>query len=122
MPQSPSSAPPVDKKASQPIQDSPESEDEPEVTTKKRRAGCESPLTNEQKEVVDGYIPAWESLLTKLKLHLGKDGKSQDDEEVTKWISTTLKAILKKPEFSSSAVVRTLGDWNKVSGERQHRI
>lgn len=87
MPQSPSSAPPVDKKASQPIQDSPESEDEPEVTTKKRRAGCESPLTNEQKEVVDGYIPAWESLLTKLKLHLGKDGKSQDDEEVTKWIS-----------------------------------
>lgn len=66
----------MDEKASQPIQDSPESEDEPEVMTKKRKAGRESPLTDEQKEVVDGYIPAWESLFTKLKLHLGKDGKS----------------------------------------------
>lgn len=115
MPQSPNSSPPADEKELQPIEDSPDSDDELEVKNKKRKAGRESPLTDEQKAVVDGYIPAWETLLTKFKLHLRKDGKGRDDEEVTGWISTTVKAIIKRPEFSSSAVARTSGDWNKVS-------
>lgn len=108
----PTLTPPEDKS----LQIASDSDDHPEVTTKKR-AGRESPLTDGQKEVVDSFIPAWEALLTRLKLHLGKEGKSRDEAEVTDWTSKSLKAILKTPEFSSSAVSRTPSDWQKVSGQ-----
>lgn len=94
---------------------SPQPDDQPEPSNKKKKAGRQSPLTDEQKEVVDAYIPAWEALLTKLKLHLGKEGRGRDEEEVTEWVAKTMKAILKTPQFSSNTVVRTENDLKKVS-------
>lgn len=114
MSQSPAvSTPPPAEKASQDIS---VPDLEPEVMTKKK-AGRESQLTDGQKAVVDSFIPAWEALLTRLKLHLGKEGKSRDEAEVTEWITKSLKAIMKTPEFSSSAVSRTPIDWQKVGGQ-----
>lgn len=107
-------SPPPDSKVIGHTDNSPQPDDQPEPSNRRKKAGRQSPLTDEQKEVVDAYIPAWEALLTKLKLHLGKEGRGRDEEEVTGWVSTTLEKILETPEFSSKTVLRTKSDWKKV--------
>lgn len=65
----------------------------------KKKTGHDSPFSDAQLLYIDSFFPAFEQLLRKHKLHLGKAGKEHDPAEVSDWINKIVDKILKSGEF-----------------------
>lgn len=88
----------------------------PDTKPSRKRAGRDSSLTTEQQKVVESFFPAWEQLLRKQKLHLGKgnNSKARDPDAVTTWINDTIIKIQKGKYFATDDDLRTKDEWAKV--------
>ncbi|KAE9388147.1 hypothetical protein BT96DRAFT_1004471 [Gymnopus androsaceus JB14] len=88
----------------------------PDTKPSRKRAGCESSLTDEQQAIVESFFPAWEQLLRQHKLHLGKgnNSKTRDPEAVTTWINKTLKEIQGTKGFLTGDDIRINDEWAKI--------
>lgn len=82
----------------------------------KRKNGKLSPFTPAQLGHINSFFPAFEMLLRKHKLHLGKSGKEHDPSMVSDWISKTVDQILKSPEFKGKLdmALKTPKQWKTV--------
>lgn len=82
----------------------------------KKKTGRDSPFTDAQLAHIDSFFPAFEQLLRKHKLHLGKAGKEHDPSEVSDWINKTVEQIQKSGEFKGKldATLKTPKQWKTV--------
>lgn len=81
-----------------------------------KKNGKVSPFTSEQLAYIDSYFAAFELLLRKHKLHLGKSGKEHDPLEVSDWINKTVDHIINSEKFKGKLDerVKTPKQWKTV--------
>ncbi|KAJ3990919.1 hypothetical protein F5050DRAFT_1813246, partial [Lentinula boryana] len=82
-----------------------------------RGRGRPSPMTAEQQTLLQAHFPEYERLLKKNNLHLGKEGKARDPQEVRDWLKAAAKALANSTEFQASAApnqVRTPAEWETI--------
>lgn len=85
----------------------------------KKKTGKISPFTPAQLAHINSFFPAFEQLLRKHKLHLGKSGKGHDPSAVSEWIDNTVGQILKSTEFKGKLDIssKTPKQWKMVCGK-----
>ncbi|KAJ3752652.1 hypothetical protein EV360DRAFT_88539 [Lentinula raphanica] len=89
------------KKTTRVADSSSESSDE-EASQVERKPGRQSSLTQQQQDLVRSKFPAWEHILRKHELHLGKkDAHARDPDGVTAWIKETIADIKTSPAFET---------------------
>ncbi|KAJ3979243.1 hypothetical protein F5890DRAFT_1558987, partial [Lentinula detonsa] len=84
---------------------------------KRRGRGRPSPMTAKQQTLLQAHFPEYETLLKKNNLHLGKEGKARDPQEVQNWLKAAAKALANSTEFQASAApdqVRTPAEWETI--------
>ncbi|KAJ3979143.1 hypothetical protein F5890DRAFT_1559124, partial [Lentinula detonsa] len=95
----------------------PQTQEEVLQVGKRRGRGRPSPMTAKQQTLLQAHFPEYETLLKKNNLHLGKEGKARDPQEVRNWLKALAKALANSTEFQASAApdqVRTPAEWETI--------